>query len=241
MSRRQQRMRRYRPGRPLPAVPLPALAELPFSPTTASPGGLELDLRPRGVEATLSLPRRPQALALVVGDEPHGFTGLESCAVARVKRADLAAALGHLKALPETRSLPLIVVGAGADAPVALALTARLGPAADGLILDREVDSPVVLTPTRSGRGDCREFVGKCTGAGRPRLAHAQRRRLSRSIERELRREHRARGCRGSKEQHRGAARRNSAIARDRRGQGERACQERRAGGDEFEQADVAT
>ena len=192
-------MRRYRPGRPLPAVPLPALAELPFSPTTASPGGLELDLRPRGVEATLSLPRRPQALALVVGDEPHGFTGLESCAVARVKRADLAAALGHLKALPETRSLPLIVVGAGADAPVALALTARLGPAADGLILDREVDSPVVLTPTRSGRGDCREFVGKCTGAGRPRLAHAQRRRLSRSIERELRREHRARGCRGSK------------------------------------------
>ncbi len=197
MNRRQRRLCRYRQGRPLPEIRVPVL--LGAGQVRAAGSGVEVDLHHHGVEAVLSLPRRPRALAIAIG---NGHEDLEAAdlAVVRFGRGSVPIdALRRLLAIPELRRLPLVVAGSDAGASFALELTSALGSAVSALILDRELAAPVMMTPTLvdpDPQPD--ELIAFIESAGglnpHPVLCHEQRRRLSRAMERRMRRDRRRRG-----------------------------------------------
>ncbi len=135
------------------------------------------------------MPHRPRGWVLIGADEG---TGIEPDAYATVRvRSTSADALVNahrwLRSLPETRGLPIAIAGGQA----ALHAAAVLGPAADALVLEHEVEGPVALIPTLvltdPGAPCVGEFLDAELSAPASALNHRQRRFLARGISRAMR------------------------------------------------------
>ena len=154
--------------------------------------------------ATFSLPKRPRAWILAVGDS-HPELERTDCAIVRLDvpgelaEGALCVAAAELHSRPETRGLPVFLAGSGPSAGAAMRAAADVPGRFAGLILDRLPEGPICLTPTHLGAGiGLTEFLDtELPDSLTPGLDRRRRRSLARGISRQLRRDYRSRGIAG--------------------------------------------